>query len=56
MPYNGDLQELMKAVDCQQARVFFNIDHMHLGEYSNTARRIEAADLARPDEGKRTPQ
>ncbi len=54
-PYKEDWQGMLKAVDCQKARVFVNIDHMHLGDYNIVKNKTQATDLAHPDEGKRTP-
>ncbi len=54
-PYKEDWQGMLKAMDCQQARVFVNIDHMHLGDYNIVKNKTQAVDLAHPDQGKRTP-
>jgi hypothetical protein len=54
-PYDGDLERLMAATDVRLARVFPNLDHMHIGQYSSRRARIITADARHPEEGQRTP-
>lgn len=54
-PYGGDLDQLVKAIDVPKARIFVNIDHMHLGEYSIIKNKTLAVDVIHQSEGKRTP-
>ncbi len=54
-PYQENFSELIDFIDLQKARVFVNIDHMHIGGYSWRKKRIRREDVLHPDEGKRTP-
>lgn len=54
-PYAGSIDELTQPIDVQKARVFANIDHMHLGEYSINVQKTDSTDILHPEEGKRTP-
>jgi pimeloyl-ACP methyl ester carboxylesterase len=54
-PYYGELEALTSKVDASLARVFVNIDHMHLGEYSIIKNKTLCLDVLHPEQGKRTP-
>lgn len=54
-PYAGSLDELVEPIDVKKARVFANIDHMHLGEYSIIKQKTGSVDVLHPEEGMRTP-
>ncbi|MBY0403456.1 MAG: GPI inositol-deacylase [Cyanobacteria bacterium] len=54
-PYDGHLDQFIPAIDVQKARIFVNIDHMHLGEYSILRNKTLAVDILHPKEGKMTP-
>ncbi len=54
-PYHEDFDELVQFIDVQKARIFLNIDHMHIGEYALRRSQIRATDILHPDEGTRSP-
>jgi len=54
-PYYNDLVEYLEAKDIRDARVFVNLDHMHIGEYAVRKSRIRVPDLIHPQDGKYTP-
>ncbi len=55
LPYQENLSELVRFIDVKKARVFLNLDHMHIGEYSWRKKRIRTEDVLHPEEGQRTP-
>ena len=54
-PYHEPLPQLIQRLDVRSARVFENIDHMHIGEYTFFKKRIRVADVLHPEDGQRTP-
>lgn len=54
-PYIEDLDALVKQAKVRKVRVFANIDHVDLGEYSLFKKRLAREDLIHPQEGLRTP-
>ncbi len=54
-PYNENFSELVDFIDVKKARVFVNIDHMHIGEYALFKKRIRTEDALHPEDGERTP-
>lgn len=56
-PYSEDLQGQLDAVDVANVRIFPNLDHMHIGDYDSfRPKRVIAADVVHPDEGRRKPR
>ncbi|HEY9686088.1 MAG TPA: hypothetical protein V6C52_03840 [Coleofasciculaceae cyanobacterium] len=54
-PYDDNLTGLVKASTVRKVRVFVNIDHTHIGEYSIRQSILVKPDLIHPEEGKRSP-
>jgi hypothetical protein len=54
-PYYGNADELAKALDVKDARIFAGLDHIELGEYTNNPKNIIIPDLLHPTLGKRSP-
>lgn len=54
-PYEQDIQELVDQATVRKARVFVNLDHMHLGEYTPFKKSLIKPDMEHPVEGKRSP-
>lgn len=54
-PYHGELMDLINAATVRQVRIFPNLDHMHIGEYSFRKKILVTPDLLSADEGKRSP-
>lgn len=54
-PYYNELVEYLDVKDIRDARVFVNIDHMHIGEYAVRKGRIRVPDLMHLSDGKYTP-
>ena len=54
-PYNDNFQGLIKARDVAGIRVFVNLDHMHVGQYSMFGSRLRGTDVLHPKDGIRTP-
>lgn len=56
-PYSEDLQGQVDAMDVAKARIFVNLDHMHIGDYDSfRPKRVLTADILHPGEGKRKPR
>lgn len=50
-PYEGDLNSLLDASDVCRIRLFVNVDHMHIGQYSIRKSRLRSDDiLSEPEE------
>ncbi len=57
-PYSEDLEDLLRAVDVPKVRLFYNLNHMHIGDYIPpllTPKKINTQDMCHPSEGKHTP-
>lgn len=54
-PYDQELSGLIEKADVRKVRIFVNIDHMHIGEYSMFKNRLVREDIIHPADGKRSP-
>lgn len=54
-PYDDDLWGLVGASTTRNVRIFVNIDHMHIGEYSFRKSILKRPDLVHPEDGERSP-
>jgi hypothetical protein len=54
-PYAEDLPGLLKEATVRQSRIFVNLDHMHLGEYTLLKHQLKKPDMLRPEDGVRSP-
>lgn len=54
-PYDQDIQGLVDAATVRKTRVFVNLDHLHLGEYTVLKKSLIKPDMEHPVEGKRSP-
>lgn len=54
-PYDDDLEGLISHATVRAVRIFVNIDHMHIGEYSMVQKRVVRPDILHPEEGQRSP-
>ena len=54
-PYNDNFEGLINAMDAPAARVFVNIDHMHIGQYSMIKSKIRTKDVLHESDGDMTP-
>jgi hypothetical protein len=55
IPYSEDLPGLLNAATVRQARIFVNLDHMHLGEYTLLKRKLKKPDMVHPEDGEHKP-
>jgi hypothetical protein len=53
--YEQDLQGLIERTSLRKARVFVNLDHLHVGEYTLLKYKLIQPDMLHPEEGKRSP-
>ncbi len=44
-PYEGDLNSLLESSDVCRIRLFVNVDHMHIGQYSIRKSRLRSDDI-----------
>jgi hypothetical protein len=54
-PYNEDVQTLAQQATVRKTRIFVNIDHTHLGEYSFRKGLLVKPDIIHPADGARSP-
>lgn len=54
-PYEQDLQEMVDRSSLRKARVFVNLDHLHVGEYTALKGKLVKPDMLHPEDGKRSP-
>jgi hypothetical protein len=54
-PYNDDLDSLVHAATVRKVRLFVNLDHTHLGEYTVFKRTLNRPDLLHEAEGNHEP-
>lgn len=54
-PYDEDINSLSKQSTVRMARIFVNLDHMHLGEYSFRKGILVKPDTLHPADGARSP-
>jgi len=55
VPYNEDIRELVQKATVRKSRIFVNVDHMHLGQYSFLQKILIQPDVMHPEEGARNP-
>ncbi len=54
-PYDQDLREMIERASLRKARVFVNLDHLHVGEYTLLKQKLVQPDMLHPEDGKRSP-
>lgn len=54
-PYDEDITSLVERATVRKARIFVNVDHMHLGEYSFLKKIMIKPDIMHPTEGAHSP-
>ncbi|MCE3235741.1 MAG: PGAP1-like protein [Vampirovibrio sp.] len=54
-PYAQDIQGLVDQATVRKTRVFVNLDHLHVGEYTPFKKSLIKPDMEHPVEGKRSP-
>jgi len=54
-PYDQDLREMVERSSLRKARVFVNLDHLHVGEYTLLKQKLVQPDMLHPEDGKRSP-
>ncbi|MBK8189483.1 MAG: hypothetical protein IPK79_03445 [Vampirovibrionales bacterium] len=54
-PYRENFEDMLPLMDIRSARVFVGIDHVEIGEYARTRRRLITSDALDPKAGARTP-
>jgi len=54
-PYNEDIQGLVARSTVRKARIFVNLDHLHLGEYSFLKKLLVKPDIIHPYDGAYSP-
>ena len=54
-PYSMELNEMLAKSTTRKNRIFVNIDHMHVGEYTMVKPKLVRQDVVHPEEGRRSP-
>ena len=54
-PYDEDIETLLQLTTVRKTRIFVNLDHMHLGEYSFRKAILVKPDINHPEDGARSP-
>ncbi len=54
-PYDQELDGLVARANCRKVRVFVNIDHMHIGDYTMFKDKLVKPDVVNPQDGQRGP-
>ncbi len=55
VPYSQDIKQLVAKATVRKVRIFVNLDHTHLGQYSILKSKLLRPDSIHPEEGVRTP-
>lgn len=54
-PYDEDFKTMVEASDVSMVRIFPNLDHLDIGEYRMSRKRLTVSDLMHPEDGERSP-
>ncbi len=54
-PYDQDVWELVRLANVRKTRIFVNLDHMDVGEYTLRKSGLVRPDLIHPEDGERSP-
>lgn len=54
-PYDEDLWGLVNMSTVRNVRVFHDLDHLHIGEYSLMKKKLSRPDMIHPEDGVRSP-
>jgi pimeloyl-ACP methyl ester carboxylesterase len=55
VPYDEDINTLVKFANVRKSRVFVNVDHLHVGQYSFLKKILSQPDVMHRGDGVRTP-